>query len=56
MSLLSGSHTTFACGKPRFSARRRSAARQSKLDSYKPIVDRLLKDGGWNAQVILREI
>jgi hypothetical protein len=34
----------------------RPAARKSKLDLYKPMVDRLLGEGVWNAQVILREI
>jgi transposase len=35
---------------------RRPAARKSKLDPYKPMIDRLLDQGVWNAQVILREI
>ncbi len=30
--------------------------RGSKLDPFKPAVDRLLKDGVWNAVVILREL
>jgi transposase len=34
----------------------RPTARKSKLDPYKPMVDRLLGEGVWNAQVILREI
>jgi transposase len=34
----------------------RPAARKSKLDPYKPMVDRLLGEGVWNGQVILREI
>src|SRR5271156_6484724 len=34
----------------------RPARRKSKLDPYKPLVDRLLGAGVWNAQVILREI
>lgn len=29
---------------------------ESKLEPYKPKIDRLLKDGVWNAKVILREI
>jgi len=33
-----------------------SAARKSKLDRYKPVIDRLLAAGVWNAAVILREI
>ena len=36
--------------------RPRPARRKSKLDPYKPIVDRLLGEGVWNAHVILREI
>jgi transposase len=32
------------------------APRGAKLDAYKPLVDRLLADGVWNAVVILREI
>lgn len=35
---------------------KRSRARRSKLDPYKPLVDRLLSEGAWNAVVILREI
>ncbi len=35
---------------------RRPRARQRKLDPYKPLVDRWLADGVWNAVVILREI
>ena len=35
---------------------RRPAARKSKLDPYKPMIDELLDQGVWNAQVILREI
>ncbi len=34
----------------------RPGVRKSKLDPYKPMVDRLLGEGIWNAQVILREI
>lgn len=30
--------------------------RSSKLDPYKPLVDRLLQEGVWNAVVILREL
>ena len=37
-------------------AGRRLAARPSKLDAYKPEVDRLLAAGVWNAVVILREL
>jgi transposase len=37
-------------------AGRRPAARHSKLDAYKPEVDRLLAAGVWNAVVILREL
>ena len=35
---------------------KRPGARKSKLDPYKPIVDRLLQEGVWNAMVALREI
>ena len=35
---------------------RRPAARTSRLEPYKPTVDRLLGEGVWNARVILREI
>jgi hypothetical protein len=35
---------------------RRPAARGSKLDAYMPAVDRLLKEGAWNARVIFRKI
>src|SRR6516164_9662090 len=35
---------------------RRPAARKSKLDPYQPMIDQLLDQGVWNAQVILREI
>jgi transposase len=35
---------------------RRPAARGSKLDAYKPMVDQLLGQGVWNARVIFREI
>lgn len=35
---------------------RKRVSRGSKLDPYKAKVDRLLKDGVWNAKVILREI
>ena len=34
----------------------RPVRRKSKLDRYKPMVDRLLGEGVWNARVILREI
>src|SRR5512147_2965675 len=34
----------------------RPHARHSKLDPYKPVVDRLLQEGVWNAVVIWREI
>src|SRR5271169_2081381 len=34
----------------------RPGVRKSKLDPYKPMVDRLLGEGIWNALVILREI
>jgi transposase len=34
----------------------RPAARKSKLDRYKPVIDRLLAAGVWNAAVILREL
>src|SRR6266436_4145726 len=34
----------------------RPSARKSKLDEYKPMVDRLLAEGVWNARVIQREI
>lgn len=37
-------------------ARRRPAARTSKLEPYKPMVDRLLGEGVWNARVIEREL
>ena len=33
----------------------RPTARKSKLDRYKPVIDRLLAAGVWNAAVILRE-
>lgn len=32
------------------------AHRQSKLDPFKPLIDRLLADGVWNGVVILREL
>src|SRR5512134_3724465 len=35
---------------------KRSRARRSKLDPFKPAVDRLLGEGVWNAVVILREL
>jgi transposase len=35
---------------------RETLRRESKLDPYKPLVDRLLREGVWNAVVILREI
>jgi len=31
-------------------------AKESKLEPYKPVIDRLLAEGVWNAMVILREI
>src|SRR6202163_2418523 len=34
----------------------RPAARKGKLDRYKPVIDRLLAAGVWNAGVILREL
>lgn len=34
----------------------RPNAKKSKLDSYKPVIDDLLRQGVWNAVVILREI
>lgn len=37
------------CGK-------RPGARGSKLDRYKPVVDKLLSDGVWNAVVVLRKL
>ena len=30
--------------------------RPSKLDSYKPLIDQLLSEGVWNAEVIFAEI
>jgi len=33
----------------------RPGARRSKLDAFKPFIDDLLRDGVWNAMVILRE-
>jgi transposase len=38
------------------SSRKRPGARGSKLDPFKPAIDRLLNEGVWNAVVILREI
>jgi transposase len=35
---------------------KRPGARVSKLDPFKPLIDQLLRDGVWNAMVILREI
>lgn len=35
---------------------RRPAARKSKLDPFKPLIDQLLREGVWNAMVILRKI
>jgi transposase len=35
---------------------KRPAAKRSKLDPFKPMVDRLLGEGVWNSVVILREI
>ncbi|MFY9367092.1 MAG: IS21 family transposase [Desulfomonilia bacterium] len=34
---------------------RRPNARKSKLDAFKPFIDELLRDGVWNAKVILME-
>ena len=45
-----------AVGRGGASPGQRPAARKSKLDPYKPMVDRLLGEGVWNGQVILREI
>lgn len=36
--------------------KRAQPQRESKLEPYKPLVDRLLQEGVWNAVVILREI
>jgi transposase len=36
--------------------KRTQPQRESKLEPYKPLVDRLLQEGVWNAVVILREI
>lgn len=36
--------------------KRKRKRRGSKLDEYKPIIDRLLADNVWNAMVIMREI
>jgi transposase len=38
------------------SGKRRPAARRSKLDPFKPLIDRLLSEGVWNSVVIQREI
>jgi len=35
---------------------KRQGARKSKLDPFKPFIDQMLRDGVWNAVVILREI
>ena len=35
---------------------RESQRRESKLEPYKPLIDRLLREGVWNAVVILREV
>jgi transposase len=35
---------------------KRPRARRSKLDAFKPMIDQLLREGVWNAKVILREI
>ncbi len=35
---------------------REAQRRESKLEPYKPLIDRLLREGVWNAVVILREI
>lgn len=45
---------TLARGGPPWGKRPR--ARRSKLDPFKPVVDRLLGEGVWNAVVILREL
>lgn len=37
-------------------SRKRPRARKSILDPYKPVIDRLLQAGVWNALVILREL
>jgi len=37
-------------------SRKRPGGRKSKLDPYKPMIDRLLREGVWNAVVIYREI
>jgi transposase len=37
-------------------SRVRPGARESKLEPYKPMIDRLLQEGVWNAVVIYREI
>jgi len=36
--------------------RRRPGIRPSKLDPYKPVIDQLLSEGVWNAEVIFAEI
>jgi transposase len=36
--------------------RRRPSQRASKLDPYKPMIDRMLAEGTWNASVIYREL
>lgn len=33
----------------------RPNAHKSKLDEFKPFVDELLREGAWNAMVVLRE-
>jgi len=35
---------------------KRPRARRSKLDAFKPMIDQLLREGVWNAKVILRDI
>ncbi len=37
-------------------SRKRPGGRKSKLDPYKPMIDRQLREGVWNAVVIYREI
>lgn len=42
--------------KPGRMARKARPEKESKLESYKPVIDRLLAEGVWNAVVILREL
>jgi hypothetical protein len=51
-----GAGDSSAHSEPRVAAGRRPAARTSKLEPYKPMVNRLLDERVWNARVILREI